>query len=155
MFRLRSRVRHLTDDIPQLEKRLEHVRQDLATRPGTNSDNFVMVIELQEIRDRGIAGEMLLRRTERVRETRSERQVGSIAGFEVFVADNFMQGPEILLKGATTYTAKVTDTALGTIRSVEHTIQHLEDLVQSIADTRKRLMDDGYAGLGRGAVRVC
>ena len=56
-----------------------------------------------------------------------------------------MQGPEIVLKAATTYTAKVTDTALGTIRSVEYTIQHLEELagnlVQNIADTRKRLAD--------------
>jgi len=102
-----------------------------------------MVIEGQEIRDRGIAGELLLRRAERMRGTHSDRQVGSIAGFQVFVSDNFMQGPEIVLKGATTYTAKVTDTALGAIRSVEHTIQHLEELagnlVQSIADTRKRL----------------
>ncbi len=41
--------------------------------------------------------------------------------------------------------AKVTDTAHGTIRSVEHTIQHLEDLAttleQNITDTRKRLAD--------------
>ena len=61
------------------------------------------------------------------------------------MADNFMQGPEIVLKGATAYTAKATDTAHGTIRSVEHTIQHLEDLAanleQNIADTRKRLTD--------------
>ena len=103
------------------------------------------VIEGQEIRDRGIAGELLLRRAERMRGTRSERGVGSIAGFEVLVADSFMQGPEIVLKGAATYTAKATDTALGTVRSVEYTIQHLEELaanlVQSIADTRKRLAD--------------
>jgi hypothetical protein len=145
IFKLRSRVRHLTDDIPQLEKRLEDVRRDLATRQDTSGDKIVMVIEGQEIRDRGIAGELLLRRAERMRGARSDRVVGAIAGFEVFVSDNFMQGPEIVLKGATTYTAKVTDTALGTIRSVEHTIQHLEELagnlVQSIADSRKRLAD--------------
>jgi hypothetical protein len=56
-----------------------------------------------------------------------------------------MGGPEILLRGATTYTAKVTDTAHGTIRSVEHTIQHLEEvaetLARNLADTRKRLAD--------------
>jgi len=128
-----------------LEKRLEHVRRDLATRQDTSGDKFVMVIEGQEIRDRGIAGELLLRRAERMRGTHADRQVGSIAGFGVFVSDNFLQGPEIVLKAATTYTAKVTDTALGTIRSVEHTIRHLEELaaglVQSIADTRKRLAD--------------
>jgi len=145
IFKLRSRVRHLTDDIPQLEKRLEDVRRDLATRQDTSGDQFVMVIEGQEIRDRGIAGELLLRRAEKMRGTHSDRQVGSIAGLQVFVSDNFMQGPEIVLKAATTYTAKVTDTALGTIRSVEHTIQHLDEtaanLAQNLSDTRKRLAD--------------
>src|SRR5258708_10290701 len=104
-----------------------------------------MEIEGQQVRDRGIAGELLLRRAERMRNTRSDRLVGNIAGFQVFVADNFMQGPEIVLKGATTYVAKITDTALGTIRSVEHAIQHLEDLLatleQSGIDSRKRLVD--------------
>jgi len=104
-----------------------------------------MVIEGQEIRDRGIAGALLMRRAERMGGTGSERQVGTIAGFTVWVADNFVQGPEIVLKGRTTYTAKVTDTALGTVRSVEHTIQHLDELVESldrnITDTRKRSAD--------------
>src|ERR1035438_7942516 len=104
-----------------------------------------MVLEGQEIRDRGIAGELLLRRAVRIRGARNEWLVGSIAGFQIYIADNMMQGPEIVLKGATTYTAKVTDTAHGTIRSVEHTIQHLEDVAQTlarnIADTRKRLTD--------------
>jgi hypothetical protein len=80
-----------------------------------------------------------------LRGTQRDRLVGGIAGFQVFVADNLMLGPEIVLKGATTYTAKVTDTAPGTIRSVEHTIQHLEDVAETlagnIADRRKRLAD--------------
>ncbi len=144
-FKLRSRVRHLTDELPRLEKRIEAVRRDVATRQDTSGDQFVMVLEGQEIQDRGIAGELLLRRAARVRGTRQEWLAGSIAGFQVFIADNFMQGPEIVVKGSGTYTAKVTDTAHGTIRSVEHAIQHLEDvrenLTQSIADTRKRLAD--------------
>ena len=88
---------------------------------------------------------MLLRHAERIRGSQAERQVGSIAGFRLFVADNMLRGPEIVLKGAGDYTAKVTDTALGTIRSVEHTIQHLDEtatnLAQNITDTRKRLAD--------------
>jgi chromosome segregation ATPase len=56
-----------------------------------------------------------------------------------------MGGPEIVLKGASTYTAKVTDTAHGTIRSVEHAIQHLEEVVETLtrnlADGRKRLTE--------------
>jgi hypothetical protein len=50
-----------------------------------------------------------------------------------------------VIKGAGAYTANVTETALGTIRSVEHTLQHLDEtaanLVQNITDTRKRLAD--------------
>ena len=88
---------------------------------------------------------MLLRHAERIRGSQAERQVGSIAGFRLFVADNMLRGPEIVLKGAGDYTAKVTDTALGTIRSVKHTIQHLDEtsanLAQNIIDTRKRLFD--------------
>jgi N12 class adenine-specific DNA methylase len=144
-FRLRSRVRHLTDELPRLEKRLEDVGRDIGTRQDTSGDKFILVLEGQEIRDRGIAGELLLRRAERMRGSRTERQVGSLAGFQLFVADNFMQGPELVIKGTTTYAAKVTDTALGTIRSLEHTIQHLEELAasltQNIQDNRKRLAD--------------
>jgi len=128
-----------------LEKRLKDVGRDIATRQDTSGDKFVLVLEGQEVRDRGIAGELLLRWAERMRGSRSERQVGSLAGFQLFVADNFMQSPELVIKGATTYTAKITDTALGTIRSLEHTIQHLEEvsanLIQNIQDSRKRLMD--------------
>ena len=122
------------------------MRRDLSTRQVTSGDKFVMMIDGQEIRDRGIAGELLIRRAERLRGTRKDLLLGNIAGFQIFVADNFMQGPEIVLKGATTYTAKVTDTAHGTIRSVEHTLQHLEEVVENlargIADARKRLADN-------------
>jgi N12 class adenine-specific DNA methylase len=144
-YKLRSRVRHMTDELPRLEQRLEAVRRDLTTRQDTSGDKFIMVLEGQEIRDRGIAGELLLRRAEKLRGCRAERQVGNIAGFQVWIADNFMGGPEILLRATTTYPAKVTDTAQGTIRSVEHTIQHLEEvaenLTRNLADTRKRLAD--------------
>jgi N12 class adenine-specific DNA methylase len=144
-YKLRSRVRHMTDELPRIEQRLEAVRCDLTTRQDTSGDKFIMVLEGQELRDRGIAGELLLRRAEKLRGSRTERQVGTIAGFQLWIADNFMGGPEILLRATTTYPAKVTDTAHGTIRSVEHTVQHLEEvaetLARNLADTRKRLAD--------------
>ena len=144
-YKLRSRVRHLADEVPRMEQRLEAVRHDLSTRQDTSGDNFVMLIDGQPIQDRGIAGELLLRRAEKLRGTQRELPVGTLAGFQVVIADNFMGGPTIVLKGATSYLAKVTDTAHGTIRSVEHTIQHLEEvaemLTRNLADTRKRLAD--------------
>ena len=87
-YKLRSRVRHLTDELPRLEQRLEAVHHDLAMRQDTRGDKFGMVLEGQEIRDRGIAGELLLRRAERQRGSRKYLLLGTIAGFQVFVADN-------------------------------------------------------------------
>ncbi len=144
-FKLRSRIRHLTDEIPVMERRHEAARRDLATRRDTSGDNFVAAIDGQEIRDRGIAGELLIRHAGRIRGSQAERQVGSIAGFGLFVKDNLFRGPEIVLKGAGAYAANVTDSALGTIRSLEHTIQHLDEtaanLALNITDSRKRLAD--------------
>ena len=99
----------------------------------------------QEIRDRGIAGELPLRRAENLRASRAERQVGTLAGIQIWIADNYMGSPEILLRGGTSYPAKVTYNAHGIIRSVEYVIQHLEEVVETLtrnlADTRKRLAD--------------
>ena len=144
-FRLRTQVRHLNEEMPRLEKRLEEVRQDIATRQDTHGDAFVMQLDGQSIHDRGIAGELLLRLAERVKATRTDRLSGQFAGFQVFVAHNFMSGADIVLKGAGTHTAKVSNTALGTIRSVEYAVQNLEEVAatveQRIAETRKRIFD--------------
>jgi N12 class adenine-specific DNA methylase len=144
-FRMRTQIRHFTEEVPRLEKRLEEVRRDVASRHDTHGDQFVIILDGQEIRDRGIAGELLIRHAERMRGARAERLVGQFAGFRVFVADNFMGGPEILLKGAATHAAKVGNTALGTIRSVEYAIQNLDEtaanLEGQIVATQKRLAD--------------
>jgi hypothetical protein len=144
-FNVRSRIRHLTDDVPRLEKRLEAVRADISTRQDTRGDQFAMIIEGQEIRDRGIAGELILRRAMRVRGTGAEQEIGRFAGFQLLVADNYMRGPEILLRGAGLHVANVTDTALGTIRSVEHAVQTLGEVAvnaeKAITDAHKRSHD--------------
>lgn len=144
-YKLRYQFRHLTDEIPRFEKRLADVQKDMSTRLDTSGDKFVIEIEGQEIRDRGIAGELLLRRAERMRGTGGERSIGRFAGFQLFVADNYMRGPEIIVKGASTHTAKIASTALGTIRSLEYTVQNLDEsaaaLTRNIADTQKRLTD--------------
>jgi hypothetical protein len=121
-YNLRIRLRHQTEDVPRLEKRLEAVRQDLVNRHDTGGDQFVIEIEGQEIRDRGVAGELILRRAEKMRRTGAERRIGEFAGFQLLVADTLLTGPQVLLRAATTHTAKVTDTAIGTIRSLEYAI---------------------------------
>ena len=144
-FRLRTQVRHLNDDVPRLEKRLQEIQQDIAIRCDTHGDAFVMEIDGQAIHDRGIAGELLLRHAERIKSARGDRLVGQFAGFQVFISHNFMSGADIVLKGAGTHIAKVGTTALGTMRSVEYALQSLEESAATtelrIAETRKRIED--------------
>ena len=144
-YRLRSEIRHYTDEIPRLEKRLTEVQSDLTVRLDTHGDRFVIELDGQEIRDRGIAGELLARQGDRVKGRQVERRVGTFAGFHLFVADNFMGGPEIVLKGSSVHRAKFGTSAHGTMRSVEHAVQTLEEvaagLIGRIADSRKRLTE--------------
>jgi N12 class adenine-specific DNA methylase len=144
-FRMQSQIRHLTDDLPRLERRLEAIRRDLAVRQDTSGDRFIIQLDGQVIRNRGLAGEMILRHAERVRGSGAELSIGSFAGFNLLVADTFSRGPEIVLKGAGAHVAKVSNNALGTIQSVEYTIRSLDDaaanLAQSMVDTQKRLAD--------------
>ena len=144
-FRLRSEARRWTDEIPRLEKRLGEVRADMAAAKDTRGDQFVIQIDGQTIRDRGIAGELLARHAERIKGRQAEKTVGAFAGFELVVADNFMGVTEILLKGSTTHRAKLGTTAQGTMRSVEHAVQSLGDAVAELEaraqDARKRVTE--------------
>lgn len=144
-FRLRSRVRRLEDEIPRLEKHLEEVRRDLGVREDTRGERFRITIEGQELRDRGIAGELVNREAARMRGAHGERAIGSFAGFKVFVAGSLIGGPEVLLRGAATHQAKVSESALGTMRSIEYAVQNLDavalNLEQQIKDNRKRVAE--------------
>jgi len=142
---LRIRLRHQTDDVPRLEKRLVAIQHDMATRHDTSGDRFVIEIEGQSIRDRGIAGELIYRRAEKIQRSGLERILGKFAGLQLLVADLPVSGPQILLRGEATHTAKIGNSALGTIRSVEYAIQNLDEVaagvVQTIAATQKHITD--------------
>ena len=144
-FNLRQRLRHSQEDVPRITRRLEALRQDLEIRQDTSGDRFVIQIGGQEYRDRGLAGELILRRATALRGTGSERVIGNFAGFQLFVVNTPMGEAQALLRGAGSYVAKVTDTALGMIRSVEHVIHNLEQTLaegeQQLADTQKRITD--------------
>jgi N12 class adenine-specific DNA methylase/predicted O-methyltransferase YrrM len=143
-YRLRSTLRRTTEEIPTYQKRLAAVQTDIAGRQNTQGDAFVIEIEGQEIRDRGIAGELLIRRAERVKRTGVDERVGRFAGFDLWMGWGFQRGT-LVVKGTATHQANVTDSAHGTIRSLEHTVQTFEDtannLATSIKESEKRLRD--------------
>jgi hypothetical protein len=69
-------------------------------------------------------------------------RIGRFAGFDLFLRPNFNDTVEVVMRGKNSYAARVTDTALGTIRSLEATVQGFEEragkLETDIADAYKR-----------------
>ncbi len=66
-FRLRHRLRAESDDLPRLYRRLEALRKDVAVREDTRGDRFVFHLDGETLRDRGVVGELLNRRADRIR----------------------------------------------------------------------------------------
>ncbi|MBL9167662.1 MAG: hypothetical protein JNN07_07965, partial [Verrucomicrobiales bacterium] len=78
-------------------------------------------------------------------------RVGRFAGFDLFLRSGFIGDPDLVVRGKNSYAAKVTDTALGTIRSLESTVQGFEErgvkLEGTIADAQKRAKElEGKVG---------
>ena len=144
-YRIRSQIRHLTEEIPLVAQRIENLRQDIAARTDTQGDNFSMLIDGQQCDNRGVAGELILRRAETCKRTRTDHGVGKLGGFDVCIRVNFMGHTELLVKGRNTYAASLAETALGTIRSLEHTIQTLDeklpDQQKQLEDCRRRIQE--------------
>jgi cell shape-determining protein MreC len=67
--------------------------------------------------------------------------VGSFAGFSLQLWSE--RAKEIVLKGKNAYTAKISDSALGTISSLEHMVRSLDDhaheLRNTLAATHRRI----------------
>lgn len=70
---------------------------------------------------------MLLRQAEKIRKKfGANKTVGQFAGFSLSVRAEYDESVSLVLKGRNLYTARVTDTAQGTIRSLEAEVQGFE-----------------------------
>jgi hypothetical protein len=144
-YRLRSQVRHLTDELPRLERRLEAFRQDLARRVDTRGDQFSIQLGNQSLADRGIAGELLNRLGERSRGLVADKLVGRFAGFDLLISPMLDNEIQLVLRGAAQHSVRLQATAHGTTRALEHVVNHLDEAVgqaeEFLAQSRKRLAD--------------
>ncbi len=123
--------------------RLTNLRQDIATRQDASGDIFRIELDGQMLDNRGIAGGLILRRAEKLKNRFGDDvRVGRFAGFDLFLPPGFNNTVEVVVRAKSGYGARVTDTALGTIRSLEATIQGFEErdakLESDIADAHKR-----------------
>jgi predicted nucleic acid-binding Zn-ribbon protein len=142
-YRIRSNLRHAQEDAEAFTKRLANLRQDIATRQDTSGDKFIIELDGQETNNRGIAGELILQRAEKMKNRFGDDiRIGRFAGFDLFLRANFNDTIEVIMRGRNSYAARVTDTALGTIRSLEATVQGFEEraskLEADITDAQKR-----------------
>ncbi len=145
---IRSNLRRSQEDAEIFTTRLANLRQDLAVRQDTSGDKFRIELDGQESNNRGIAGELILRRAEKLQARFGEdTRIGKFAGFDLFLRPSFNDTTEMVLRGQNSYNARVTDTALGTIRSLEVTVHGFEERAErlelDITDADKRVKELG------------
>jgi hypothetical protein len=126
-FRIRSGLRHAKEALPIIGQRIENIKLDIAQRIETSADAFQIEIEKQIIKHRGAAGELLNRIARRVAGSTQSHTIGNFAGFQIVARPGVLQPTDLLLKGHYHYTVNVGETAAGTIRSLEHAAQNLEE----------------------------
>jgi N12 class adenine-specific DNA methylase len=124
--RIRSQLRKLVDQIPLSQQFIENMKLDMTQRIDTHSDAFQIQLEKSTHKDRGIAGELLLRIVRRVSGEHHHFVVGAFAGFELSVRSSQYGNPEFILKGKNHYSVNAVETPLGMIRSLEYLVQNME-----------------------------
>ena len=147
-YRIRSNLRRSHEDAEIFTTRLANLRQDVGVRQDTSGDKFRIELDGQESNNRGIAGELIMRRAEKLKARFGDDiKIGRFAGFDLFLRPGFNNTTEMVLRGKNSYGARVTDTALGTIRSLEATVQGFEERAErlelDITDANKRVKELG------------
>jgi hypothetical protein len=147
-YRIRTNLRRSHEDAEIFTTRLANLRQDLGVRQDTSGDKFRIELDGQESNNRGIAGELIMRRAEKLKARFGDDiKIGRFAGFDLFLRPGFNNTVEMVVRGSNSYGARVTDTALGTIRSLEATVQGFEERAErlelDITDAHKRVKELG------------
>jgi N12 class adenine-specific DNA methylase/SAM-dependent methyltransferase len=142
-YRIRTNLRRSHEDAEAFTGRLTNLRQDIAARQDTTGDKFSIELEGQVLDNRGIAGELIVRRAEKIKNRFGDDvRIGRFAGFDLFLRPTFNNNVEMIVRGKNSYSARVTDTAQGTIRSLETNVQTFEEraakLEYDISDAAKR-----------------
>jgi N12 class adenine-specific DNA methylase len=142
-YRIRYNLRHAREDAERYSERLANLREDLKLRQDTSGDKFRIELDKQTLDNRGVAGELLLRRAEKIKARLGEDiRIGKFAGFDLFIRATFDDSAELVLRGRSSYNTRITDTALGTIRSLESTVQGFDEratkLESDIKEWQKR-----------------
>jgi uncharacterized protein (DUF1778 family) len=120
-----------------LEREIANIREDLRTRISTRGDNFAMTVRNEMFTDRVQAGRTLVFAAAGIKPFESTKTIGSIGGFPISI--------ERFDERATLYRANVSDSPTGTLASLEHALDSIEDRLReretNLAQSRRQIVD--------------
>jgi N12 class adenine-specific DNA methylase len=144
LYQMRYRVRRLNDNGVLLEREIANIREDLRTRISTRGDNFAMTVRNETFTDRVKAGRALMFAAAAIKPFESTKAIGSIGGFPISI-ERFDERATLLIHGKHSYRANVSDSPTGTIASLEHALDSIEDRLREretdLAQSRRQVVD--------------
>ena len=126
LYKMRYRIKRLGDSAQILEREIANIREDMRTRTSTRADNFSMTVKNEIFTDRVKAGRALVFLAAAVKPFESTKSIGSIGGFPISV-ERFDERTTLLIQRKHSYRANVSESPTGTIASLEHALDSLED----------------------------
>ena len=126
LYQMRYQIRRINDHAAMLEREIANIREDLRTRTSTRGDNFVNDREERNVDDRIKAGRALIFLAAALKPFESTKTIGNIGGFPISI-ERFDERATILIHGKHSYRANVSDSPAGTIASLEHALDSIED----------------------------
>ncbi len=126
LYQMRYRIRRLNDGATISEREIASIREDLRTRTTTRGDNFVMTVKSETFTDRVKAGRALVFLAAAMKPFESTKAIGSIGGFPISI-ERFDERATLLIYGKHSYRANVSESASGTIASLEYALDSFED----------------------------
>jgi N12 class adenine-specific DNA methylase len=130
LYQMRYRIKTLGDSMQTCEREIANIREDLGTRISTRGDNFSMVVKDESFTDRTKAGRQLVFIAAALRSFQTTSPIGVIGSFPISI-QKFDERASIVIHGKNSYHANISDSALGTISSIEHALEGLEDRLQT------------------------
>jgi len=134
----------LNDNGVILEREIANIREDLRTRISTRGDNFAMTVKNEMFTDRVKAGRAVVFAAAAIKPFESTKAIGAIGGFPISI-ERFDERATLLIHGKHTYRANVSDSPAGTIASLEHALDTIEDRLREreadLTQSRRQIVD--------------
>jgi N12 class adenine-specific DNA methylase len=144
VYQMRYQIRRINDNAAILEREIANIREDLRTRTSTHGDNFMMTVKNETFTDRIKAGRALIFGAAALKPFESTKTIGKIGGFPITI-EKFDERTTILINGKHSYRANVSDSPAGTIASLEHALDSIEDRLReretNLTQSRRQIVD--------------